>query len=592
MNRSLPEPALVFDFTDAAGRPEQLAFADPVEVISTTLIAEVQSCLRAIEERVGQGFYAAGYVSYEAAPAMDPALQVRPDTAMPLVWFGVFRSPGDRSDETLAAFTHSNWQSSIDRSEYDHGIAAVRDAISRGDTYQVNHSFRLRAQFAGDDYSFYRVLQSAQPAPYSAYLNLGRYRVLSVSPELFFRRNGSTITTRPMKGTTRRGRWLEEDTELAQLLRQSEKNRAENVMIVDLLRNDLGRIAKTGSVEVRKLFVLERYRTLWQMTSTIDAELRDGTSLGEIFSALFPSGSVTGAPKVSTMKLITRLEDSPRNVYCGAIGFVRPGGDAVFNVAIRTMVIDHEQGTAEYGVGGGVTWDSTALAEYHEALDKAAVLLDPAIEFELLETLLLKNGSFVLLERHLARLESSARYFGYAISVPQAREALMEIAVRAGNASLRVRLMLSSNGLLRTESHALEESGIGVMPVNLASRPISRNNPLLFHKTTHRQTFDQLKGEFPEAYDVLLWNEEHEVTEFTTGNLIVELDGNLVTPPRECGLLAGTLRAELLANGEVVEAVLSVADLQRATRLWLINSVRGWVEVDLPAFKTTVASHQ
>jgi len=572
---------LVFDFIDEHDVPRSLGFSRPVEIITTSSLSKVTSCLREVQRGVDHGLYAAGYLSYEAAQALDPSLTVQPGTEMPLIWFGLFTKPSLALHEPLESFQLSPWESSISRSRYDAGIGSVRDAIECGDAYQVNYTLRLRARFEGNDYMFYRHLVAAQRARYCAYLNLGRYRILSISPELFFHRQGSRIIARPMKGTMKRGRWLEEDEMFGAQLRGSEKNRAENVMIVDLVRNDLGRIAETGSVQVTRLFEIERYSTLWQMTSTIEATLREGCTLEEIFTALFPSGSVTGAPKTSTMKIISGLEDSPRGVYCGAVGFVRPDQQATFNVAIRTVVIDSELGTAQYGIGGGITWDSTAADEYQEALNKAAVLAVSGAEFELLETMRLENGSFALLERHLKRLQSSAKYFEFSFSPESAKQELEVFASAVAGEMLRVRLLLSRNGRLRVESQPLEAFPVGLVPVKIASRPISRDRIFLYHKTTERSVFDELTAEFPEVHDVLLWNEEREVTEFTTGNLIAKLNGELITPARACGLLAGTLRAQLIDDGLISERVLKLSELSLASALWLINSVRGWVPVRL-----------
>ena len=581
MDPLISDPRLVFDFVDHDDSPQRLVFSRPREIITTNSLEEVRSCLRAVQRGVDSGLYAAGYLSYEAAPALDPSLTVRPETQMPLLWFGLFPSPTDVDEQPLGAFHLSAWQPSVPRSLYDHHIARVREAISRGDTYQVNYTFRMRARFAGDDYGFYRRLESAQRARYCAYLNLGRYRILSISPELFFHLRGSGISARPMKGTMKRGRWIEEDDSLGAQLFDSEKNRAENVMIVDLVRNDLGRIAETGSVEVARLFEIERYPTLWQMTSTIEATVQPGATLEDVFAALFPSGSVTGAPKVSTMKIISGLEDSPRDVYCGAIGFVTPRGEATFNVAIRTVIIDSELGTAEYGVGGGITWDSTSADEYQEALNKAAVLVESGAEFELLETMRLENGSFSLLERHLERLQSSARYFDFPLSQDHVRHELAVLSAGASGETLRVRLLVSHKGKVRIESKPLATLPSGAVPVAIAARPVSRNDLFLYHKTTERRVFDELKAEFPNVYDVLLWNEERELTEFSTGNLVVKLDDEMLTPPRESGVLAGTLRAQLIDEGRIHERVLTLSELSGATGLWLINSVRGWVPVYL-----------
>jgi para-aminobenzoate synthetase/4-amino-4-deoxychorismate lyase len=350
-------------------------------------------------------------------------------------------------------------------------------------------------------------------------------------------------------------------------------------MIVDLLRNDLGRVAETGAVKVEELFRVERYPTVLQMTSTVAATLREGVTLEELFAALFPCGSVTGAPKVSTSRFIAALEDSPRGVYCGAVGFVAPGGDAAFNVAIRTVVIDKETGEAVYGVGGGVTWDSTPGGEHAEALAKAKLLTEEAPDFELLETMRLDESGYRLLEEHLARLEASAEYFDIPVNVADVREALALHAESHPNVPRRVRLLISTDGRARVESEPLAELPDGSLRVALAFTPVKKSDRFLCHKTTRRGTYEARRAERPGVFDVLLWNEEGELTEFTNGNVVVELDGRRWTPPRACGLLAGTFRAELLRRGEVAERVLSKEDLARATRVWFINGVRGWVEV-------------
>jgi para-aminobenzoate synthetase/4-amino-4-deoxychorismate lyase len=403
--------------------------------------------------------------------------------------------------------------------------------------------------------------------------------VASASPELFFRVDGGRITARPMKGTAPRGRWEEEDAAMAERLLTSPKERAENLMIVDLLRSDLGRVARVGSVRVRNLFTIERYPTVLQMTSTITAELDPRTTLEDLFGALFPCGSVTGAPKASTMRLIAELEGSPRGVYCGAVGYAGPGDEAAFSVPIRTAVVDTAEGVVEYGAGAGVTWDSDAAAEYAEVRAKAAVLTEERPPFFLLETLKLERGEYALLERHLARLLSSARYFGVPASEGDVRHALNGYATQHPRGAWRVRLLAGEDGVPRVEGRPLEPLPEGPLPVALAAEPVRRADRFLYHKTTHRAVYERRRARRPDVYDVLLHNEEGELTEFTTGNLVAELGGALLTPPRECGLLAGTLRAELLESGRIREGILQPDDLGRASRLWLINGVRGWVPV-------------
>ena len=580
MKRERDDTLLVFDFADEDGTPHRACFTNPERVIVARALEEVRPALREVQGAVASGYYAGGYVAYEAAPAFDRALVVREGKGAPLLWFGIFRAPEDSCMmEASGEFCPSGWEPSVDFRTYEKCVAAAREAIARGDTYQLNYTIRLRAAFEGDDLAFYERLASRQCAGYSAYLRTGPRRILSASPELFFRWRGDEIVTRPMKGTAPRGRWLEEDERIAGLLASSEKDRAENVMIVDLLRNDLGRIARVGTVRPAKLFRVERYPTVFQMTSTVSARTREGISLEDVFDALFPCGSVTGAPKVSTMRLIAELEDSPRDVYCGSVGLLKPGGDVIFNVAIRTVVVDVETCEAEYGVGGGITWDSTAGGEYAEVLTKAELLTADWPGFCLLETLRLENGTYALLERHLSRMEESARYFDFSFSADSIRRALASHAEAFPDEPRRVRLLVSGDGEVSVESSALAPLTPGEHLVALAASPVSSAERFLYHKTTHRAVYERHRAERPWAFDVLLWNEEGEVTEFTNGNVVVELDGELLTPPRECGLLAGTMRAELLARGEIKERVIAVSELSRAARLWFINGVRGWVPV-------------
>jgi para-aminobenzoate synthetase/4-amino-4-deoxychorismate lyase len=574
-------PSAVLDFPDDCPEAVRAFFTNPVETVVAHSHEEVRPALRRLERAAAEGLYAVGFVAYEAAPAFDRALTVKPrSNDLPLLWFGLFDRPSKQAT-AAGEFRVSDWTPSIGRAEYERNVEAVRDAIARGDTYQVNYTLRLRARFEGDDLAFYERLRAAQRTRFGAYVNAGRFRVLSASPELFFRRRGRRVETRPMKGTAARGRWMEEDAEAAARLTSSEKERAENLMIVDLLRNDLGRVAETGTVKVEELFRVERYPTVLQMTSTVAATLREGVTLEELFAALFPCGSVTGAPKVSTSRFIAALEDSPRGVYCGAVGFVAPGGDAAFNVAIRTVVLDTETGEAVYGTGGGVTWDSTPGGEYAETLEKAKLLTEDAADFELLETMRLDEGGFRLLEEHLARLEASADYFGIPVNVAGVREALAHHAESYDGAPRRVRLLVSQDGDARVESAPLDGLPPGPLRVALALTPVKKSDRFLCHKTTRRGQYEARRAERPEVFDVLLWNEEGELTEFTNGNVVVELEGKRWTPPRACGLLAGTFRASLLRRGEVAERVLTKDDLARATRVWFVNGVRGWVEVSL-----------
>lgn len=575
-------PVLTFHFLDADGAPRPIRFERPRRVIEAWRLEDVRPALAEVEREAAAGAWAAGFASYEAAPAFDPELVVRDGTRMPLLWFGIFDAPDAVAAATDGgAETPGDWSPDTPRDEYDAAIAAIREAIDRGEIDEVNYTIRLRSRIPGDPAEIFERLRRAQGGRgYAADLDLGRFRILSASPELFFRRTGDRVVVRPMKGTARRGRFREEDDAAAAALAASEKNRTENRITVELMREELARIARPGSVRVVSLFDVERYPTVFQMTSTLEAQARPGTTLVDLFTALFPCGSVTGAPKAGTMRMIAALERSPREIYCGAIGYVEPGGDCCFNVAIRTLWLDREAGSAEYGVGGGITRASTAVAEYDEALAKALVVTRGVPSFELVETLRLEDGRYPRLERHLRRLGDSASYFGFADPVPAARDALAAHAEATAIGVHRVRLLADRMGGVRIESEPHQDVlGDRELAVALAPTPVESGDPFLHHKTTRRAVHDAARAAFPACFDVLLHNERGELTEFTRGNLVVELDDGLWTPPRDAGLLAGTVRAELLDRGEIAERTLHPADLDRAHRVWFVNSLRGWVPV-------------
>ncbi len=475
-----------------------------------------------------------------------------------------------------SGYAISGWEERLGSVEYRRAIEAIRGRIERGDTYQTNYTFQLHGRFEGDSFACFRTLARSQGAQYSAYIDLGTHKVLSFSPELFFERRGGRLITRPMKGTMPRGRWLEEDADRAAQLASSAKDRAENVMIVDLLRNDLGKVAVTGSVEVSELFAVERFRRILQMTSTITATEKPGTSLVDILTALFPSGSVTGAPKASSMGIITELEKETRGLYTGAIGLLEPGGDAVFNVAIRTLAVCNKSGEARFGVGGGITWDSTVDGEYDECLLKARFLTEPWPEFSLLETLALENGEYVLLERHLSRARESARYFQFRWDEADASNALDAVRSAHPWGRWRIRLIADADGRCRVQGSTLAEPTARALSVRFARGPIDPRDPLLYHKITWRSRYDDELARAQTCDDVIFWNSKGEITESTIANVVLSSDGREWTPPRSAGLLAGTLRDELIAKGELFERTIWKEELANAESFSLINSVRGW----------------
>jgi para-aminobenzoate synthetase / 4-amino-4-deoxychorismate lyase len=566
-------------------------FSNPHRVILTEKLEDVRKGLEEVEQLVNEhGWTAAGFVSYEAAPAFDPSLKVIPSQKFPLLWFGLYDEPQIlQTFEVFESLAPLNWQPDTEKETYNAAIQTIKERIAQGKTYQVNYTMRLSTDFVTDSRKETDVLAQQLFAhlahsqnKYAAYLDIGNWAICSASHELFFDLDGEVITGRPMKGTVKRGRTNNEDTIISNWLRASDKNRAENVMIVDMIRNDIGRIAEIGSVHVPELFTIEKYPTLFQMTSTVKAKTK--TSVADIFSALFPCASITGAPKVSTMNIIAELETSPRRVYCGSIGYIAPNRKARFNVAIRTALVDKQNGKAEYGVGGGIVWDSTSADEYGEALLKARVLTDPQQkEFSLFETLLwTPEEGFFLLDHHIARIMDSARYFGFTTETTESTEKRISevLSQLVAGASLpkRVKLLMNSLGEISSEVRDFQPIN-KVFQVCLAKQPVNSNERFLFHKTTKRDIYD---NSVIEGYDdVLLYNENNELTEFTIGNLVLEIEGQLFTPPIECGLLAGTFRADLIESGKIKERVIRIDELKRCDKIFLINSLRKWVEVEI-----------
>jgi para-aminobenzoate synthetase/4-amino-4-deoxychorismate lyase len=554
-----------------------LQFTEPREVVIATHLDEVLPSLARIEKLVNeQGLYAAGFIAYEAAPAFDRALQVQLPAGLPLVWFGLYDIPRQiNAPMGSMAYSIDEWSPTVEWNEYRPAIAKIKEHISAGDTYQVNYTFRLRATFEGDPWGLFLDLIRAQESSFAAYLDIGSTAICSASPELFFELNGNEMLARPMKGTARRGRTYSEDKRLAEWLYHSEKNRAENVMIVDMIRNDMGRVCTTGSVRVPKLFEVERYPTLWQMTSTVEGQTT--ASIVTIMEALFPCASITGAPKVRTMQIIADSEPVPRGVYTGCIGYIAPNRRAQFNVAIRTVSIDKVQNLAEYGVGGGIVADSGIADEYEECQTKARILFDSRPAFRLLESILwTPEEGYFLLDEHIRRLADSAAYFGFKLDLAALQARLTAFRTSLPVGPQKVRLLLNRDGVVELE--AVEIGSEGSVTVGLTAEPINSDDIFLYHKTTRRAIYDEARASRPDCDDVLLWNERGEITESSSANVVLKLDGELLTPPMDCGLLPGTFRGRLLANGLVRERVLTKEDLWMSEAVYLINSVRQWRE--------------
>ncbi len=621
---------------DSEGRetPWTQLFTAPLRVCAAWHAAEIPALFAEIESAVAAGRSAAGFFSYECGNCFEPKAAMRPSReGQPLAWFGIyergyafdhearafpngeppalkrFRNKGpsakahdfSRAEETAKEDGALAFEDSIaaefalTESEYIQRIAAIHELIRAGDVYQLNFTAPFRVEFRdgapGSIAALYARLRARQPVDYGAFLHWQQGRhILSFSPELFFRidNDGPTrrIVTRPMKGTAPRGRSTREDREIAEWLRNDPKNRSENVMIVDLLRNDLGRVAQTGTVDADRLFDVERYSTLWQMTSTVRAELRPDVGFCEIFRALFPSGSVTGAPKVRSMQLLAALEDAPRGVYTGAIGFFSPR-QTVFNVAIRTLEIESGRGDVTrgtMGAGSGIVIDSDPAGEYRECLLKAEFLTRSADRqpehFSLIETLLW-DGAYPLIELHLDRLTDSAEYFSFACEREEVRAALKEEARQFAEGSpRRVRLLLDAEGHLEITSEVLPPGGEAnrIARVRFAPQRTDPVDAMLYHKTTHRPLYQPAFAQAAQAGfdDVLFLNVRGEVTEGAISNVFVEKDGGWSTPPVECGLLAGVYRRHLLqTRPEMEERVLHFNDLRHADGVYIANAVRG-----------------
>lgn len=562
-----------------------LLLENPSSVVACTDYGEVLPCLHDVQARLAsEGGLAVVVLSYEASPAFDSAMKVRSGgLEFPLLHVAHYpvASPV-ASPLSLPSGSHEAgpWNLPLEPADYAAQIDHIHGLIESGDTYQVNFTMQMRSRFRGDPLSFFQALYRCQPTDLCAFVDLGDYAVCSGSPELFFEMDKGRVVSRPMKGTAPRGLTYRDDLASRDRLLRSAKDRAENVMIVDMIRNDVGRIAPCGEVTVEKLFWAECFPTVWQMTSTVSC--RSSASFPEVLSALFPCSSITGAPKIRTMEIISETETDPRGIYTGAIGLWGPGNRARMNVAIRTAVVDKKSETAAYGVGGGIVSDSVAQSEYEECRTKTRILTDFRPEFSLLETMLWRQADgFMLLEYHLERLSESAGYFGFPMDQARLAERLKIESGEFGGTESRVRVLLQADGSISTEWHALAASRSEPVELRLARRPVDSGNLFLYHKTTNRKVYTEALQEGGGADDVLLWNERGEVTESTIANVFFESDGILLTPPVSSGLLAGTYRRHLLQSGTAVERVIHKDEISTFSKLFVANSVRGLQEAYL-----------
>jgi para-aminobenzoate synthetase/4-amino-4-deoxychorismate lyase len=603
---------------EAGAEARTQLFTEPLRICPAHSPADITDLFAEIESAVAAGHTAAGYFTYECGNCFEPkaGLAALP-AGQPLAWFGIYER-GYRFDHATGAFPEGEPTQlaqfrevlqldaeeprveasfSLTREQYAEKIAAIHEWIRAGDVYQLNFTAPYTLKVHGGVTALYAKLRARQPVEYGAFIHAQPgQRILSFSPELFFRIDAAEgerrITTRPMKGTVARGRTTREDRERAEWLRNDAKNRAENLMIVDLLRNDLGRLAKFGTVRAENMFAVERYSTLWQMTSTITGELRPEVGFGDVFRALFPCGSITGAPKVRAMQLLAQLEAQPRGVYTGAIGYFSPHR-TVFNVAIRTLVMNGSEGTM--GVGSGIVIDSVADEEYSECELKAAFLrpyahrsssnIELNDKFMLIETLLW-DGGFPLLELHLDRLTDSAEYFAFPYQRVIAKTALETYACKFSlGEKHKVRLLLDSEGELHISNEHLRPGKTNEAGrVCFATKRVDSTDRWLYHKTTQRALYSLAYTQAAEKrYDeVLFLNERDEVTEGAISNIFIEKGNRTFTPPVECGLLPGVYRRYLLETRPDIELrVLTLDDLRNADAIYICNAVRGLRKVQI-----------
>lgn len=563
----------------------------PDQTIATDDPAEIPELMETAERLQRTGLYVAGYVGYEAGAAFELPNH-EPAEGLPLAWFAAYPETHVRRLERADLLAEGPTPElrdvdvalNVGEAQYVEAIARIKELIASGDTYQVNYTCRARFEAEVDPIAYFLAMIRSHPVPYAAFVNLGEAQILSVSPELFLRRRGDLLLSKPMKGTRKRGRTPEEDAELAEDLVSAEKDRAENLMIVDMVRNDIGRVSRIGSVEVPALFDAEKYRTVWQMTTTVTGVVREGASLRDIFAATFPGASITGAPKRRTMEIIRELEPEPRGVYCGALGLLMPGsdqraGDFTFNLPIRTLV--HRDGRFMLGIGAGIVWDSDPRSEYEETLLKSqfAFRLEP--DLRLFETILLdESGEWTYLDAHLRRLARSADYFGFPCDPAEIRERLDRFAAET-EAPAVVRLELAEDGAVSLHPRPAPAPLSEPIRVALSRHRTDPSDRLLMHKTTRRALYDEERARIADtgADEVIFANEDGRVTEGAITNIFVRTRRGWATPPLTDGLLPGVWREEYMARTGAEEHSLGLEDLLEASEIVVGNSVRGALQV-------------
>jgi len=585
--KDLKPPYIFLESLDSRHKHDQnflFAQAQGIEVFHDG--DTVEDFFARLETRRKNKFWLAGYFTYEFGFYLDEAFKdLRKKFDFPLAWIGVYDAPRRVRPQKITqnmenlSYATGAFISQASEGQYSGAITKIKKFLEDGLTYQVNYTFKQKFSFEGDPLSFYFALRRSQPTRYAAFINTGTSRVISLSPELFFQVDQQKIEVKPMKGTYPRGYNSEKDSENLEAFSTDTKIRSENLMIVDLLRNDLGRIC--SKVTTKNMFEVEKHPTLFQMTSSVEGKLKKNTGLKDIFTAIFPSGSVTGAPKIKTMHLIDELEQTPRRVYTGAIGYIAPDSKMCFSVAIRTAEL--QRGEGEVGVGGGIVYDSLAPEEYKEALLKAKFLTRHYPHFDLVETLLWEKGKgYFLFDLHLMRLKRSCEYFSRLHNIKEIRGYLLKITRKFKEAKIRVRLAIDPHGDIALEARE-EKDVLPPQKIVLCESRFDSNDIFLYHKTSHRAFYDEHlhKARAAGFFETVFLNEKNELTEGSFTNIFIEERGALFTPPVACGLLPGVLREHLLSTHQAQEKILYPADLKTADKIYVGNSVRGLVEVEI-----------
>jgi len=552
-------------------------FSNPIKIIQTSSLSEINAVFDSIEE-LSKTKYICGFLSYEASPIFDKANKVAKSADFPLAWFAVYDDVSlTLNEEDFISYEKINdLTTEVSKSEYIRNINKIKTHIFEGDIYQANYTFRMTTKHIKEPAKLFLNLFHSHPTPYSSYINTGEYQIISNSPELFIERHNTEIISKPMKGTVARAFAYNDDLQRKNFLKNDKKNRAENLMIVDMVRNDFSRICKLNSIKVEPLFDIETYKTVHQMVSSVYGTLEKNRSLFNIFSSVFPAASITGSPKIKAMEIINSIEKSPRKIYTGTIGMLSPGGDFCFNVAIRTII--NSQKNLELGIGGGIVSDSKAEDEWDEALLKSTFLNQKKIEFNLITTMLwTKTANYAFLDEHLQRLHNSQRYFDRPVNIEDIKKYLLNLNFSSNKEKVRVELF--ENGEFKVESTSLDFLGWGkdLLNIKISKHIIDTKNVFQYHKTINRNLYNQeFKSAICAGFDeVLFFNEHDNIAECAISNIFLKINNKWLTPNIKSGLLPGIWRQKMIIELNAIETTINREKLSDATEIIIGNSVRG-----------------